>query len=145
MASKLKLKRILIKGFKSVDFQHPLTLEIGDVNVLLGANGAGKSNVVSFFQLLSYMMSGSLQAFVELAGTAQIFLYYGAKKTPLLMGELYFENESSEDIYRFTLSYAAPDRLIVNSEEIVWKRKKKGQIQSKKTKKPKQIKRLKIR
>lgn len=123
MEGRLKLKRVVIQGFKSVAFQHPLELKVGDVNVLMGANGAGKSNVVGFFQLLSYMMSGSLQAFVELAGTAQTFLYYGAKKTPALVGELYFENNQAEDIYRFTLSYAAPDRLIVTSEEVVWKRK----------------------
>ena len=45
-----RLKSIKIQGFKSIPFQHPLELMFGDINILLGANGAGKSNIISFFQ-----------------------------------------------------------------------------------------------
>lgn len=85
-----KLKRILIKGVKSVDSRHPLLLEVGDVNVLLGANGAEKSNVIGFFQLLENLMGGRLQRNVEQAGTAQTFLHNGAKKTPALFRNVEF-------------------------------------------------------
>ena len=87
-----KIKKVTIKGYKSIDFDVPLVLEFGDVNILLGANGAGKSNIVSFFRMLGFMMSGSLQRFVEQQGTNQVFLHYGSKKTPLLSGELHLEN-----------------------------------------------------
>lgn len=40
-----RLKSIKIQGFKSIPFQHPLELMFGDINILLGANGAGKSNI----------------------------------------------------------------------------------------------------
>ena len=84
-----RLKEVTIKGYKSIAFDEPVKLRFNDdVIVLLGANGAGKSNIISFFQLLSYMMSGSLQLFVEQAGTNQVFLHYGSKKTPSLYGEL---------------------------------------------------------
>ena len=79
-----KIKQVTIKGYKSIDFDVPLVLEFGGVNILLGANGAGKSNIVSFFRMLGFMMSGSLQRFVEQQGTNQVFLHYGSKKTPLL-------------------------------------------------------------
>ena len=43
-----RLKSIKIQGFKSIPFQHPLELMFGDINILLGANGAGKSNIISW-------------------------------------------------------------------------------------------------
>ena len=44
-----KLCRVEIKGYKSIPFEAPLELTFGDVTVLLGANGSGKSNIISFF------------------------------------------------------------------------------------------------
>ena len=130
MGSKLKLKRILIKGFKSVDSQHPLTLEVGGVNVLLGANGAGKSNVIGFFQLLENLINGRLQRYVEQAGTAQTFLYYGAKKTPSLFGAFNFEDaEGRLSAYQFSLSHALPDRLIITLENVAAQKEKEGLLQ----------------
>ncbi|MCR5039767.1 MAG: AAA family ATPase [Bacteroidales bacterium] len=116
-----RLTKITIKGFKSIAFEKPITLEIGDVNILLGANGAGKSNIVSFFKMIGYMMTGSLQQFIAKSGTNQKFLYYGAKKTPTLSAEIRFDGNNSFDIYRFYLTNAVPNRLIVTSEEIEWK------------------------
>lgn len=114
-----RLSSLELRGFKSIAFDAPLTLHFGDVNILLGANGAGKSNIVSFFKMLSYMMSGSLQRFVAEAGTNQIFLHYGAKKTPALSATLRFDGgHDSYDIYSFCLASAVPNRLIVSSEEI---------------------------
>lgn len=116
-----RLKSIKIQGFKSIPFQHPLELTFGDINILLGANGAGKSNIISFFKMLGFMMSGSLQRFIAEAGTNQKFLYYGAKKTPTMCVSLRFEAPSFYDIYSFSLTAAVPDRLILTSEDIEWK------------------------
>lgn len=90
-----RLTYLEIRGFKSIPYQHPMQLQFGDINILLGANGAGKSNIISFFKMLSYMMSGSLQRFVAEAGTNQKFLYYGAKRTPTLSATLKFEGPAS--------------------------------------------------
>ena len=60
----LKLNNIELKGYKSVNGSGQ-TLPINDdITVLIGANGVGKSNIVSFFQLLNYAMSGSLQTYI---------------------------------------------------------------------------------
>jgi predicted ATPase len=53
------IKKLTIEGYKSIrkleDF------ELGSLNVLIGANGAGKSNFVGFFRLLREMAEGRLQ------------------------------------------------------------------------------------
>lgn len=107
-----------------------MTIELGDINVWLGANGSGKSNIISFFKMLNFMMSGSFQLFVERAGTSQVFLNYGAKHTSMIKGELFFESNTHFDNYSFLLTHAAPDRLIINSEQIEWGAKNRGESQS---------------
>jgi len=124
--NKTKLKKVVIKGYKSVAFNNPVTLSLGSVNILLGANGAGKSNIISFFKMLSYMMSKSFARYVEMAGTANSLLHYGAKQTPFLEGNLTFtDDKNSIDTYQLTLTSAAPDRLIITEETVQWHREGK--------------------
>ena len=61
-----KLQEVTIRGYKSIAYDKPVTLKLGDVSILLGANGAGKSNIISFFRMLSYMMSKSFGRYVEI-------------------------------------------------------------------------------
>lgn len=118
-----KLSKVTIRGYKSIAFDNPITLILGDVNILLGANGAGKSNIISFFRMLGYMMSKSFGIYVEKSGTANSLLHYGSKKTPVMSGTLEFTDNKSIDSYHFSLSNAAPDRLIITEESIKWHRK----------------------
>lgn len=118
-----KLCEVTIKGYKSIAFENPITLHLGDVNILLGANGAGKSNIISFFRMLSYMMSKSFGVYVEKSGTANSFLHYGPKKTPVMSGTLVFTDTKSVDSYHFSLANAAPDRLIITEESIEYHHK----------------------
>ena len=116
------LREVTIKGYKSIAFDRPVTLKLGDVSILLGANGAGKSNIISFFRMLSYMMSKSFGQYVEMAGTSNSLLHYGAKKTPVISGILKFAANNSENAYQFSLTNATPDRLIITEERISWHR-----------------------
>lgn len=118
-----KLKEVTIYGYKSIAFDKPVTLSLGNVNILLGANGSGKSNIISFFRMLSYMMSRSFARYVEMVGTANSLLYYGPKKTPTMRGKLVFVDSNNNDTYEFTLAYATPDRLIITEENLTWHRK----------------------
>lgn len=113
-----KLREVTIKGYKSIAFDRPITLKLGDVSILLGANGAGKSNIVSFFRMLSYMMSKSFGRYVEMSGTSNALLHYGTKKTPVMSGELTFAATNSIGTYNFSLANAAPDRLILTEEKV---------------------------
>ena len=60
-----RLSKITIRGYKSIAYDNPVTLNLQDVTLLIGANGAGKSNILSFFKLLGFMMNGALQRYVE--------------------------------------------------------------------------------
>ena len=128
--NKNRLTELEIRGFKSISYQHPLTLRFGDINILLGANGAGKSNVISFFKMLNYMMSGSLQRFIAESGTNQKFLHYGSKRTPTLCASLRFDNGVFHDTYSFSLTNAVPDRLIISSEEIEWGKRTENRLRT---------------
>lgn len=126
----MQLKKVTISGFKSISLNRPLTIELGNINVLLGANGSGKSNIISFFKMLNFMMSGSFQLFVEKAGTNQVFLNYGSKHTSVIKGKMCFEDNTHFDNYTFQLTHATPDRLIISSEEIFWGEKKRNHPQT---------------
>lgn len=121
----LKLKQISIHGFKSF---HPdgQKLAINDITVLLGANGSGKSNLVSFFKMLSWMMTGALQNFIGESGSANDLLFYGSKTTNRLEAELLFTDDRAQDKYSFKLAHAAGDTLIFTEEILFCKLKHKN-------------------
>ncbi len=110
-----ELKSLSISGFKTIgrldDFQ------LKRVNLLIGANGAGKTNFVSFFRFLSYLCNGQLQEFVNTHGFGSSFLLDGPGKTPRLKAHLKFESDEGVNEYAFQLKHAAPDTLIFVEEK----------------------------
>ncbi|MDR3556043.1 MAG: AAA family ATPase [Syntrophobacteraceae bacterium] len=121
-ADRLKLKELTLKGFKSVDAAGQ-SITFGDVTVFLGANGAGKSNIVSFFKLLNYLTTGGLQIFIGEQGYGDSLLHYGSSTTVRVQAELRFEQAGcSEDTYSFTLSHASGDTLIFTEEYVTWRK-----------------------
>lgn len=121
-----RLTELELRGFKSIAYDYPMTLDLRDVNILLGANGAGKSNIVSFFKMLGYLSGGKLQKHIAMSGTSQMFLHYGVKKTPSFSASLKFGNFRGYERYTFSLANAVPDRLIIASEEIEWNGRRSG-------------------
>ena len=81
MAKTMKLKSIKISGYKSYGNNTKTMIDFKDINVIIGANGAGKSNLISFFDMLSFMTTGAFQRYVGIQGQAQSLLYFGAKET----------------------------------------------------------------
>jgi len=123
----VRLTRITIRGFKSIS---EIDLELRQVNVMIGANAAGKSNLVSFFSLLNHMLaapSGDLQRFVAEQGGAASLLHDGAKRTPQIEGGLIIETNQGTNDYRFRLFHAAGDRLIFAEEACRYSQRKRGQ------------------
>ena len=119
----MKLTSIHLTGYKSIDNRIGTSIEFGDITIMLGANGVGKSNLVSFFEMLNYIMTGALQKYVAERGFADTFLFFGAKQTREIMATLNFSDDSAEDIYEFRLNYAAGDQLIFTEETISYKSK----------------------
>lgn len=112
----LRLNRISISGFRSIC--KVTNLEFGAINVLIGANGAGKSNLIGFFRMLNSMMTGALQDYIGRSGRAQSLLHYGPKVTNQLTAALEFETEKGVSRYECRLAYAAEDMLIFTNEQV---------------------------
>ena len=110
-----QLKNITIKGFRSIK---EMTLELRPLNVLIGANGAGKSNLIAFFKLVNELMGGRLQQHIGATGRATANLHFGPRRTLQLEAELAFEVENGTDTYRMRLFYAAGDALIFAEETL---------------------------
>jgi len=117
----VRLSGIHLGGFRSI--QTMQFLELGKINVLIGANGAGKSHLIAFFRLVNSIAGGRLQEFVGRAGGANTLLHYGAKQTPMMWGELHFDRETDSGGYTFSLNSTETDSLIFSIEE-VWYRER---------------------
>lgn len=109
------LKQVEIRGYRSIK---DANLQLAALNVLIGANGAGKSNFISFFKMLNEMMADRLQAYIGTVGRAQSLLYFGPKATPQLEAGLEFEVENGTDTYSMRLFHAAGDTLVFADETL---------------------------
>ncbi len=105
----MRLDRIEVEGFKSIG---SMKLDLRSLNVLVGANGAGKSNFVGALHLLGELVEGRLQAAVMRSGGASTLLHHGPKRTPAMQIEV----RSGPNRYRARLGYAPPDRLFFEEE-----------------------------
>jgi predicted ATPase len=114
------LKRMEIKGYRSIK---EAPIDLGQLNVLIGANGAGKSNFVSFFKMLNEMLAGRLQEYIGKTGRAQSILHFGPKVTPQLEGCLEFEDDNTADTYYLRLFHAAGDTLLFAEETLDYTKK----------------------
>lgn len=107
----MRLTRLEIKGFRSIR-DTGQGIELGGANVMIGANGAGKSNLVAFFGLLRSLYDGEGGTWVARHGGAAANLYYGPKLTPSLSAGMVFSDGDGPALgCRFVLNYAAPDTL----------------------------------
>lgn len=84
----MSLSRMVLCGFKSIR-DCDLTLNNG-LNVLIGANGAGKSNFISFFKMIRELLEGRLQHYISKNGGPDSVLYFGRKVTKQISTELYW-------------------------------------------------------
>ena len=107
------LRRVEIKGFRSIK---DAAVDLHALNVLIGANGSGKSNFIAFFKMLNEMMGGRLQAYIGQTGRAEALLHLGPKNTPQFEARLEFEVQNGIDTYEMRLFHAAGDSLIFAEE-----------------------------
>ncbi len=105
-----KLDRLTVRGFKSI---HALVdFEMSDLTVFIGGNGAGKSNIVDLFRLLSAMMRPSgLREFVQ--DNADTYLFGGPKETKQIEVRLAF----GQNGYDFDLAPTESGGFVINNEQ----------------------------
>lgn len=82
------INRIEIENFKSI---REMNLELSPINILIGANGAGKSNFIGFFKLLKNIYDQNLQNYVAEEAGADNILYFGLKESAFLKGLIEFD------------------------------------------------------
>ena len=108
---KQMIEKMTIEGFKSIRKQE---IELRPINILIGANGSGKSNFVSFFSMLSEMMKGHFQIFIAKQGGAEAHLFLGSKVTKRIAGRIQFGDRA----YSFGLELTSADRFIFAEEAV---------------------------
>jgi len=111
MSEKLgRLNKIKISGYKSIK---SLELELRPLNILIGSNGVGKSNFISFFKFMKKILDKDLQFYTAQQGGANKMLHFGSKQT----SELSFNLEFNPNGYATTLVIGNQDNFIFKEEE----------------------------
>ncbi len=98
---RLMITNIKISGYKSIK---ELNLDLEPVNILLGSNGAGKSNFISIFSLIKNIYNQNLQNYIQKKGGVDSFLHFGQKNTSNINIELQFVSDNdAENIFSIDL------------------------------------------
>jgi predicted ATPase len=104
-----------VDGYKSI---RSARINLGPINVLIGANGSGKSNLVGLFGLLADLADRRLQFHVARHGGANALLHFGQKTTSSLRVSLRFGLYG----YEAALVPSSGDTLVFEHELIrFWK------------------------
>jgi len=106
------IDKITLKGFKSIRDLEDFPLR--SLNILIGANGAGKSNFVSFFTFLREAVEQRLSLYVAKRGGADDHLFLGPKVTEQICAHLHFGLKG----YEFSLAPTTDNSFVFADESI---------------------------
>ncbi len=109
-----ELDWISVKGFKSIASIEKLKL--GAINVVIGANGSGKSNFIGVFSFLHALKAGHLEEYTVRAGGANRVLHFGSKVSKSLSVHVAFEGERNQ--YSVSLFPTTSDELASINETV---------------------------
>ena len=103
------IRTITIEGFRSISELRGLQLR--SLNILVGANGSGKSNFLGALDLMrtTILSSNRMSDEVERAGGADRLLHFGSKITPTMRLKVKFEDRLAD--FDVDLSHGSDDRL----------------------------------
>ena len=112
--NKNQINRLKINGFKSIK---STDIDLNMLNVLIGANGAGKSNLISLFILLQQMVDLKLQNYIGKHGGPETLLHFGSKETDFIEVDFYFGDNG----YSFRLAPTQSNQMMFEGEWFFWK------------------------
>lgn len=108
------LEKITIQNFKSIREQ---ILDLGKLNLFIGGNGAGKSNLIQAFRFLREIAQQNLANY-SLERGADSLLYFGRKMSKFMEFHLEFGDQNVSNAYRIRLSPTDENALVVNQETV---------------------------
>lgn len=106
---------IKIKGYKSIK---DIDFELKPINILIGSNGSGKSNFISFFEFLNALQDRQLKEYVALRGGTEKILHKGSENTQIIQFETSFGNGING--YKATLKLG-DENFIFSDEYLVFR------------------------
>ena len=111
-----RLEKITLKGFKTIKSLE--NFEPGPLTALIGPNGVGKSNFISFFRMMSWALAkpDDLAFYVGQQGGASKLLHDSPARTRQIETELTIRTDAGENQYAFRMVFAAGDTLIFADE-----------------------------
>ncbi len=119
----MKIDSIQLEGFKSIK---KCDLKLNEINIMIGANGAGKSNFISLFKMVQSIFSGRLQHFVGKNGGPDSLLYFGRKTTEEIKAQFRFGNRG----YDFTLVPTLDNKMMFEDESFCFYKDKDNLLRS---------------
>lgn len=119
------IESINISGFKSLK---DINLSLGKSNLLIGSNGSGKSNILSFIKMLKFMHDYRLGEFVVQQGGANDLLFGGIRTTNKLKAVIGIRTKNGPIKYEFTLKKIPNDVLFYDKE--IYTYEKDGKTES---------------
>lgn len=86
------IERLEIKNFKSI---REASIDLKKLNILIGANGAGKSNLISFFEMTRHLLEQRLGAYMLRHGGIDSMLYRGRKVSDSISALIDFSDKNA--------------------------------------------------
>jgi predicted ATPase len=121
----VELDYITVKGFRSIKSLEKL--ELRPINVLVGANGSGKSNFLEVFAFLNAIGRGHSVEYADKRGGADNIFHFGFKETKAIEIEVSFPK--GRNGYQVNLSRTDDDRFFFRQEAYwYWNKEKRKHL-----------------
>ena len=105
-----QLEIVSLRGFRSIEKLEEFQLK--SLNVLIGANGSGKSTFVDFFRVVRAIVDLKLQSYIAKNGPADGYFFDGVSHTKRIEADLWF----GQYRYFFRLEPTAESTLVIADE-----------------------------
>ena len=111
------ISKIKLSGFKSIKSTE---MNFNNINVFIGANGSGKSNFISFFQMLNFFLNDNegLSKYVGRNGGAHALMHFGTSITNSIDAQLDFNTKSGKNTYCVEFGTQIGDKLFFKDERV---------------------------
>lgn len=110
----MEIESVHIKGYKSL---RDAQITFGQINIMIGGNGVGKSNIISYFKLLNQIINKNLRNYTSKDG-ADNLLYFGRKVTSKINSSIVFKNNDYRNTYEFELEPNNDNNFFFTFEQI---------------------------